>query len=138
MDIRVLAYNEGKFIISKDLTNESIKDKQVMINIAPVLKYREENNVIGAQLNVDYSVDGKTILFLGVVVSIYVENIKDILENPDNNKKKQDLKPIWEIALGIARGVLAEKTQNTPLKNYLLPLVDIDDFATFTIFVKEE
>lgn len=138
MEIRVLAYNEGKFIISKDLTDESIKGRQVEINIAPVLKYREEDNVIGAQLNVDYSVEGKTALFLGVVVSVYVENIKEILKDSDDNQKKQELKPVWEIVLGMVRGVLAEKTQNTPLKNQLLPLVDLDAFSNYTMFVKEE
>ena len=78
MEIRVLAYNEGKFIISKDLTSETIKDKQVLINIAPVLKYREDDNVVGALLNIDFSLDGNTILFLGMVVSVYAENIKEL------------------------------------------------------------
>ena len=137
MDIRVLAYNEGKFIISKDLTSETIKGKQVLINIAPVLKYRDEDNVVGALLNIDFSLDGNTILFLGMVVSVYTSNIKELLKGEDIAKIKRGLIPVWDVALGIARGVLAEKTKGTPLANQFLPIIDLDKFADVAVLAKE-
>lgn len=137
MEIRVLAYNEGKFIISKDLTSETIKGKQVLINIAPVLKYREDDNVVGALLNIDFSLDGNTILFLGMVVSVYAENIKELLKEEDNTKVKHGLMPVWDIALGMARGILTEKTKGTPLANQFLPVIDLEKFADVAILAKE-
>ncbi len=137
MEIRVLAYNEGKFIISKDLTSETIKGKKVLVNIAPVLKYRDEDNVVGALLNIDFSLDGNTILFLGMVVSVYADKIKELLKGEDIAKIKRDLIPVWDVALGIARGVLAEKTKGTLLANQFLPVVDLDKFAAVAVLAKE-
>lgn len=138
MEMRVLAYNEGKFIISKDLTVESIKDKEVSINIAPVLKYRDEDDVVGALLNIDFSVDEKTIMFLGMVVSIYVENIKDLLKKTDEAKIKHELIPLWDVTLGIARGILAEKTKGTPLEHQFLPMINLEKFAEVAVLAKEK
>ena len=135
--MRVLAYNEGKFIISKDLTTDSIKGKQVQINIAPVLKYRDEDDVVGALLNIDFSFEEKTILFLGMVVSVYVENFRSILNEVGQEKIKKDLAPLWDVALGMARGILAEKTKGTPLEHQFLPVVDLEKFADVVILVKE-
>ena len=136
--MRVLAYNEGKFIVSKDLTAESVKDKVVSINIAPVMKYRDEDDVVGAQLDIDFSVDEKTVLFFGMVVSIYVENVKELLKETDEAKIKHELIPLWDVALGIARGVLAEKTKGTPLEHQFLPMVDLEKFAEVVALVKEK
>lgn len=138
MEMRVLAYNEGKFIVSKDLTAESVKDKVVSINIAPVMKYRDEDDVVGAQLDIDFSVDEKTVLFFGMVVSIYVENVKELLKETDEAKIKHELIPLWDVALGIARGVLAEKTKGTPLEHQFLPMVDLEKFAEVVALVKEK
>ena len=136
--MRVLAYNEGKFIVSKDLTAESVKDKVVSINIAPVMNYRDEDDVVGAQLDIDFSVDEKTVLFFGMVVSIYVENVKELLKETDEAKIKHELIPLWDVALGIARGVLAEKTKGTPLEHQFLPMVDLEKFAEVVALVKEK
>ena len=138
MELRVLAYNEGKFIISKELTAEGIKGKQVMINIAPVLKYRDDDDVVGALLNIDFSLEDKTILFLGMVVSVYAENIKEQLKGADESAIKHALVPIWDLALGIARGVLTEKTKDTVLENQFLPVVDLEKFAEVAILSKEQ
>ena len=138
MEMRVLAYNEGKFIVSKDLTAESVKDKVVSINIAPVMKYRDEDDVVGAQLDIDFSVDEKTVLFFGMVVSVYVENVKELLKETDEAKIKHELIPLWDVALGIARGVLAEKTKGTPLEHQFLPMVDLEKFAEVVALVKEK
>lgn len=138
MEIRVLAYNEGKFILSKDVTAERIKEKQLSINIAPILKYREDDDIVGALLNIDYSFEGETLLFLGMVVTVLADSIKDLLKDPDKSAAKQALKPVWDVALGMARGILAEKTQGTLLDHIILPIIDIEKFSELTVFVKED
>ena len=138
MNIRVIDYSEGRFLISKDLNEETIRAEEVSIGISPVLKYRKGEDVVGALLNIDYSVNGSSILFLGMVVSVYVENIKDILGGTVVKDIKKELKPVWEIALGMARGVIAEKTRNTILKHHFLPIVDIDRFSEFAVLEEEK
>lgn len=138
MEIRVLAYNEGKFILSKDVTAEWIKEKDLTINISPILKYREDDDIVGALLNIDYSFEGETLLFLGMIVTVFAESIKNLLNNSDKSDAKQALKPVWDVTLGMARGILADKTQGTPLENMILPLIDIEKFTELTAFVKEE
>lgn len=137
MEMRVLAYNEGKFIISKDLTADSIKGKQVQINIAPVLKYRDEDDVVGALLNIDFSLDEKTILFLGMVVSVYVKDFRALLNELGLDRIKKELMPLWDVALGMARGILTEKTKGSPLEHQFLPVVDLERFADVAVLVKE-
>ena len=136
MKMRVISYTEGRFILSKDAEKEITKETMVNVNIAPVLKYRDDD-VVGALLNIDYSVDNKSVMFLGIVVSVYAENIQELLKDADEKKVKQGLKPIWELALGVARGVLIEKTRGTVLESHFLPVVDIDKFAPFAVLSKE-
>lgn len=136
MKMRVISYTEGRFIVSKDAEKEITKDTMVNVNIAPVLKYRDDD-VVGALLNIDYSIDNKSVMFLGMVVSIYAENIHELLKDTDEKKVKQGLKPVWELALGVARGVLIEKTRGSVLESHFLPVVDIDKFAPFAVLAKE-
>lgn len=136
MKMRVILYNEGRFILSKD-TEIITKETMLNVNIAPVLKYRDDDDVVGALLNIDYSLDNKSMMFIGMVVSIYAENIHKLLKDPDENKVKQELKPIWDLALGVARGVLIEKTKGTALENHYLPVVDLDKFAPYAVLAKE-
>jgi len=134
--MRVVLYNEGRFILSKE-TEKMNKDTMLNVNIAPVLKYRDDDDVVGALLNIDYSLDDKSVMFIGIVVSIYAENIHELFKDPDENKVKQELKPIWELALGVARGVLIEKLKGTALESHYLPIVDLDKFAPYAVLAKE-
>ena len=136
MNMRVVLYNEGRFILSKD-TEKITKDTKVNVNIAPVLKYREDDDVVGALLNIDYSMDSKSVMFIGMVVSIHAENIHELLKDPDEKKVKLGLKPVWDLALGVARGVLIEKLKDTALESHYLPVVDLDKFAPFAVLAKE-
>ena len=136
MNMRVILYNEGRFILSKD-TEKITKDTKVNVNIAPVLKYREDDDVVGALLNIDYSMDSKSVMFIGMVVSIHAENIHELLKDPDEKKVKLGLKPVWDLALGVARGVLIEKLKDTALESHYLPVVDLDKFAPFAVLAKE-
>lgn len=136
MKMRVVLYNEGRFILSKE-TEKMNKDTMLNVNIAPVLKYRDDDDVVGALLNIDYSLDDKSVMFIGIVVSIYAENIHELFKDPDENKVKQELKPIWELALGVARGVLIEKLKGTALESHYLPIVDLDKFAPYAVLAKE-
>lgn len=136
MKMRVVLYNEGRFLLSKE-TEKMTKDTMLNVNIAPVLKYRDDDDVVGALLNIDYSLEKKSVMFIGMVVSIHAENIHELLEDPDENKVKQELKPIWDLALGVARGVLIEKLKGTALESHYLPVVDLDKFAPYAVLAKE-
>ena len=136
MEMRVVLYNEGRFLLSKE-TEKMTKDTMLNVNIAPVLKYRDDDDVVGALLNIDYSLEGKSVMFIGMVVSIHAENIHELLKEPDENKVKQELKPIWDLALGVARGVLIEKLKGTALESHYLPVVDLDKFAPYAVLAKE-
>ena len=136
MEMRVVLYNEGRFILSKE-TEKMTKDTILNVNIAPVLKYRDDDDVVGALLNIDFSLDSKSVMFIGMVVSIHAENIHELLKDTDEKKVKLGLKPIWNLALGVARGVLIEKLKGTALESHYLPVVDLDKFAPFAVLVKE-
>lgn len=136
MKMRIVSYTEGRFIVSKDVETGITRDTYINVNIAPVLKYREDDDVVGAQLNIDYIDGDKSVMLLGIVVSIHVEDIHKILKDTDEIKVKQRLKPVWELALGVARGVLIEKTKGTVLESHFLPIVDLDKFAPYAVLTK--
>lgn len=137
MEMRVIAYNEGRFIISKDIDVESIKGKEIMINIAPVLKYRDDDDVVGALLNIDYSFEGNSILTFGMIVSIHCDGINKLLKELEEDKIKGMLLPVWDVTLGVARGVMIEKTKDTPLENQFLPIVNLEEFSKVALLEKE-
>lgn len=50
---------------------------------------------------------------------------------------KRGLMPVWDIALGIVRGILTEKTNGPPLANQFLRVIDFEKFADVAILAKE-
>ena len=54
-----------------------------------------------------------------------------------STKVKLEFKPIWNLALGVARGVLIEKLKGMSLESHYLPVVDLDKFAPYAVLTKE-
>ena len=130
MKVQILNYDEGRFIIDSNTTKEELAQNKLFISIAPVLKYRENSDIVGALLNVDYSIDGRNILSLGMVISLLYDGWNTFISShTDLNDQRKHLIPVWEIALNFVRGVIAAKTKGSALEQYFLPDADMEEFA---------
>lgn len=126
MNMQIVAFNEGRFIIADDINKEDLMKSEISLGFSPVLKYRKDNDVVGALLNVEYNTVDKQVLFYGVVVSVYLEGWSEFkTQNPSKEDIITKLTPMWDMVLGFVRGLLAEKTKGTTFDELFLPIINV-------------
>lgn len=126
MNMQIVAFNEGRFVIAEDMRKEELMNSEISLGFSPVLKYRKDNDVVGALLNVEYNTGEKQLLFYGVVVSVYLEGWSEFkAQSPSKEEILTKLTPMWDMVLGFVRGLLAEKTKNTTFDELFLPIINV-------------
>lgn len=137
--MRIIAYDEGLFTISPEYKKEGNENSDIEIGIVPTLRYRDNENLIGAQLKIEYLKDNKPFLMYNMVLSIRMEEWTDFIsKNPKDEEVMAFTEKVWEVTLGYARGVIGVKTENTELKGLFLPIVKMSDFLPTVKIIKEE
>lgn len=124
--MQIVAFNEGRFIMAEDIKKEELMNSEISLGFSTVLKYRKDNDVVGALLNVEYNTGEEQLLFYGVVVSVYLEGWSEFkAQNPSKDDIITKLTPMWDMVLGFVRGLLAEKTKNTTFDELFLPIINV-------------
>ncbi|WP_300762526.1 hypothetical protein [uncultured Bacteroides sp.] len=137
--MRIIAYDEGLFTISPEYKKEGNENSDIEIGIVPTLRYRENENLIGAQLKIEYLKDDKPFLMYNMVLSIRMEEWADFISQMHKEEEIAVFtEKVWEVTLGYARGVIGVKTENTELKGLFLPIVNMTDFLPTVKIIKEK
>lgn len=135
--MKILSFDDGAFTISPDL-KELDEKASIGVNINPILKYKDGEDVVGAWMQISYYLEDELIVNAGLVLSIYVENWDNVRKEPnDSDMRKKVLFDIWNLALGFARGYIGTKSKGTNAKGLFLPVFNIEDFISHVKEVKE-
>ncbi len=134
--IQILAYNENEFIVSKEATDEMLNkpETRVDIGINPLLKYKDETDVIGCQLRVSYSVSGQQVMGYSSILSVFVEGWQEFMKaSPSIEAIRSFVSPAWFEVLGFVRGAICVRALSQgydAVARRLLPPIEMERFMT--------
>lgn len=132
--IKILAFNEIDFKYNKlkEYTPDILSELDV--TFMPMLKYKNDSDVLGLQLGVEFLSKEEKILEYGIVLTLKIPAWKEYIKGKDAPEKlKQDvvmMKLFCDIVINYLRGAMGVHSLGTPFKNIFIPFFDTEKMAT--------
>ncbi len=116
-----------KLDLSED-TNSACLKENLKINIGYSISPDITNNTIVLEVAAKYVCINNTILDYTASLTFRLENMSSIIEISDNKiiEKATIIPTLLNVAIGTLRGMLAIKTVGTILKDYPIPLINVN------------
>lgn len=124
--IRLLSVEEKAFRMDTQALTPDDNDALFGFNYS--FSPDEEENTVAVFFEVlMYTNDMQELLLLDTVFNFKTDRLKKYLELDDTGQARLTgiTKPLLEVAVATARGLLIGKTAGTPLSRFVLPLIDV-------------
>ena len=113
-----------------DITTEVLQD--ININFSLLLKYREQTDNVGIQVDVMYTHQERRILTYSILLTLQDDLWQDFLKtSPEKEQISEYALPWFGYTFDFMRGALAAHAINTPVKQLFLPMIDLDSIKPF-------
>lgn len=113
-----------------DITVEVLQD--INISFSLLLKYREQTNTVGVQIDILYTHQEKRILTYSILLTLHDDLWQDFLKTgPKKEQICEYALPWFRYTFDFMRGALAVHAINTPVKQLFLPMIDLDSIKPF-------
>ena len=132
---------EDLFRVSHQLP-KSISPNKLQLRYLVESEIIQRKERIRVQTGVIYSVEGESLCEFIISTTFYLEPFSEIVSIDENRKtvsfKTEVVSTLLNIAFGILRGALYEKTKGTPLASFPLPLIPIPELVGMNRFKLEK
>ena len=113
-----------------DINAEVLQD--INISFSLLLKYREQTDNVGVQVDLMYTHQEKRILTYSIFLTLQDDLWQDFLKSsPEKEQISEYALPWFGYAFDFMRGALAAHAINTPVKQLFLPMIDLDSIKPF-------
>lgn len=113
-----------------DITTEVLQD--INISFSLLLKYREQTDNVGIQVDVMYTHQERRILTYSILLTLQDDLWQDFLKtSPEKEQISEYALPWFGYTFDFMRGALAAHAINTPVKQLFLPMIDLDSIKPF-------
>ena len=125
-----LKYDEAVIITPEVLQNIEIK-------FSLILKYKENVDYVGVQLDVAYVHEDKQILTYSTLLTIFdTEWLNFLKGNPNEDAIREYALPWFDYAFNFTRGALAVRAKGTKVERLFLPMFDTTASKQFILIDK--
>lgn len=122
---RPLEYNKDI-----ELTPEVLQD--ININFALQLKFRNQTDFVGVQVDLMYTHQQHKILVYSILLTLQDSMWMDFMKDQPNEEQIREYALPWfDYTFDFMRGALAANTINTPVEKLYLPPIDINSCKKF-------
>ena len=132
--VSIEAIRERSFsLISDDLMPEGDFGSEIKVNHRLVTEIDQSNQLISVESGVQYSVADSVLCELILVTDFRIEPYRDVVEVDEQSRtitfSAEFVPTLLDIAYGCLRGVLYEKTKDSPISQYPLQIAPSEELA---------
>ena len=111
-------------------TPEVLQD--INIRFALLLKYREQSDMVGVQVDLMYTHQEQRILIYSAMLTLQDFEWLAFLQTQPDEEQIREFALLWfEYAFNFLRGALAVNAKNTPAQKLFLPVIDTNSCKSF-------
>lgn len=129
------AEQQLKYDDNLDITPELLQNIEIKFSL--VLKYKENINNVGVQVDVVYAHESKQILTYSILLTIFdSEWVNFLKQSPKEDNIRDYALPWFDFAFGFIRGALAVRAKGTKVNGLFLPVFDTTTCKQFILLEK--
>lgn len=132
VSIKLSSIQESKFLYNTDFNYSLLQEQLLQIELDMTTNSTLDKNLFHLGVNIKYLHKDIVLLEVGVLFNFEVVPLTSVLItiNGKSSFPENILMNMLNTAIGTTRGIMFLKTQNTPLKKFILPLLPANVIAS--------
>ncbi len=140
MNIQIINYSQGPLEFNRDIWY-NIENKQENINIDAIcqLRYSASTPVLGIQFDFTVTNGENLVLKTGFLFGLGIESfVKLLSEKKDLDNNREIVAEILQFVWPAVVGAIASQTSSPEHKSFIVPPINIDEYAKQVILSRKD